>query len=710
MSKFNPSQVSFAGGEISPRLRARVDSDLYRSSLAYCENFIPLAHGPARMRAGTRLVAAWGEATSPRLIPFNVSGDDPYCLALHEKYLKIYDHAGNEIPIYANLVTNGTFDANAAYWTGYGNGSWVVGGFFRLTLTGYQITQTVAWTDGATYTVRYRARSDGGTVRVVAGQIGLSFGLDQTDTLTAKWQTFTHTFVATGTAPTNWDVIALYSAGAGTFWDIDDVFVTMDVGAHPAHPPNPPGDHIDTPWTLAQAAEVQIDQDLTRDRMMLVHGEAAPQLLTLNVHGLFEMRAATFTGAPTNWSGSNYPSVIDWGFQGRLWLGASPDEPNAFWGSKSGYPFDFTLGVDDSDAVAFTASIRGALRWMQGQKSLLMGAERAEQSAKGVGIITPSSINVEDESAFGSAPIQAAHLGDEVVFVARNLRDIRALSFDGQVKNGWVSRTLSFVAEHLVTEASEVHYAATPDPMIVVVLADRTIVACVYNRAEKITAWWRIGIDMAVDSCAVTETADGSELWIAGLRGVTPVIEAVPLHEAGAVYLDAFVSGTVDLYGNLAVSAGLDGVSCSAIVDGAVLSGTFTPTYSEDESHVRTYYVALGVEHAGKSATVGVPYEATLTQLPLEGGLAAGSSQAARRRRMKVRLRLNDSALPKVNGQRPPERLPADPMDTGTDLFTGDVDVQVLGWEENGALTITQDLPFRTEILGVFGDAISNED
>jgi hypothetical protein len=110
-----------------------------------------------------------------------------------------------------------------------------------------------------------------------------------------------------------------------------------------------------------------------------------------------------------------------------------------------------------------------------------------------------------------------------------------------------------------------------------------------------------------------------------------------------------------------------------------------------------------------KTFTVGLPYSARLVQLPLEGGLQTGSSQSAKRRRTKVRLRLNDSALPLVNGKRAAERTPADPMNTGTDLITGDVDFNVLGWDDDGAVTIEQDLPFRTEVVAIFGNAQANE-
>lgn len=47
-------QSNFNGGELSPQAIGRRDLKAYASSLALCQNMIPMAEGPIRRRPGTR--------------------------------------------------------------------------------------------------------------------------------------------------------------------------------------------------------------------------------------------------------------------------------------------------------------------------------------------------------------------------------------------------------------------------------------------------------------------------------------------------------------------------------------------------------------------------------------------------------------------------------------------------------------------------------
>lgn len=46
-------QANFNSGELSPQATARRDLKAYASSLAMCENMVPMAEGPVRRRPGT---------------------------------------------------------------------------------------------------------------------------------------------------------------------------------------------------------------------------------------------------------------------------------------------------------------------------------------------------------------------------------------------------------------------------------------------------------------------------------------------------------------------------------------------------------------------------------------------------------------------------------------------------------------------------------
>lgn len=48
--------VQFNGGEFSPKIEARADTERYRAGCRKLENLIPLVQGPAERRQGTHFI------------------------------------------------------------------------------------------------------------------------------------------------------------------------------------------------------------------------------------------------------------------------------------------------------------------------------------------------------------------------------------------------------------------------------------------------------------------------------------------------------------------------------------------------------------------------------------------------------------------------------------------------------------------------------
>lgn len=88
-------QPSFAGGEISPSLYARVDSAAYGSWLKNARNFYVHPQGGASNRPGTAFMGAAKYAGKAcRIMPFVLGENESYVLELGEKYMRIYTSAG----------------------------------------------------------------------------------------------------------------------------------------------------------------------------------------------------------------------------------------------------------------------------------------------------------------------------------------------------------------------------------------------------------------------------------------------------------------------------------------------------------------------------------------------------------------------------------------------------------------------------------------
>ncbi|GAB4512962.1 MAG: hypothetical protein Tsb0019_10020 [Roseibium sp.] len=88
-------QATFSRGELDPELIYRSDLELFRSSLAECENFITLKRGGLRRRGGTRFVGEVADSTlGGWLIPFEFGNGQSYMLEFGDRYFRIHTSLG----------------------------------------------------------------------------------------------------------------------------------------------------------------------------------------------------------------------------------------------------------------------------------------------------------------------------------------------------------------------------------------------------------------------------------------------------------------------------------------------------------------------------------------------------------------------------------------------------------------------------------------
>lgn len=98
MPKATILQESFSSGEVSPLIYGRVTSDRYKSSMALCENYIPVLQGPLTRRPGTKFCIEVKDKTNPpKLIPFKYSITVDYILEFGDQYIRFYTNNGQVI-------------------------------------------------------------------------------------------------------------------------------------------------------------------------------------------------------------------------------------------------------------------------------------------------------------------------------------------------------------------------------------------------------------------------------------------------------------------------------------------------------------------------------------------------------------------------------------------------------------------------------------
>jgi hypothetical protein len=722
----NAIQAAFTGGEISPKLVGRVDADLYKKALRYCSDFEPLPYGSLKMRGGTRfqVIPGYqpegdqnGDLTPDcRIIEFPVTGMQSKSLVLGNGLVRVYDETGQVVNGSTDLVKNGGFYDGWAHWTT--RAAFIEGPRKYLGTTdvnldgnGPAVWQTIPITPG-TYDLKVRITS--GALMTTRLQLGTADGLvDLLDVAHAGGGALPKDITESFTVPLGCTEVFFklytYSLALDVFLTPGGAWASAELGpiSIPVGSTGPV--EFTSPWGDDQLEAVQFVADASKDRMFFVHPEVEPQELAFAQDtGVWTFSEIVFT-QPTDarWgTGDNgFPAAIEL-YDGRLWVGGIPGKVNSIIASRAGSIFDFTIAdttvpptIVASDPIELALSTKGAILWIQGSRSLLIGTDRGEVSMTG-SPLSALDFQARPESAFGSAPVQGLAVGDQAIYVSRDRRKVRALNFNLQ-ENGFQSRDLTFVAEHLTrNEIRELAWAQDPNDTLVALLRDGTLIACIYNRAEQVVAWYRMNVG-TVYSIMAANGPLGSELRMLVQRGEAICLEVLPMYEDFLPYnfdgsVAANAGGTTSAY----VGQHLAGQTVGVIADG----GTTHPDCLVDASGYITLNVAAEYVHAG------LRFSPRATLLPFEGGGAKGTSQGAKRRRVRLYLKLNDSAIPLVNGERPfPDRSIATPLDSPEARMTGDVMTNMLGFDDGGAITIEQDVAIRTEILAVFGSVEVSE-
>lgn len=122
MSAIHTLKSVFNGGELSPMLDARVDSEKYASGCRELTNFIPSVYGGIKKRPGTELLGFAKNNGPTRLHSFKRSTDTNYVLEFGDKYVRFWK--GGESPV--RVFIDGNNDVPV--WAGSGTKvKWVSG-------------------------------------------------------------------------------------------------------------------------------------------------------------------------------------------------------------------------------------------------------------------------------------------------------------------------------------------------------------------------------------------------------------------------------------------------------------------------------------------------------------------------------------------------------------------------------------------------------
>jgi len=514
-----------------------------------------------------------------------------------------------------------------------------------------------------------------------------------------------------------------------------------------------------SPYSADQLECLQFAMDPGEAVMYFFHPEVETMRLRLaNGEWTFEalstitLPSVYVAPTPNVWVAGNFPScgAIH---EGRLWLGATPNEPATLWASRSGNYQDFNGAAPASkdDPLLFPLSSSGNVQTLTSRKELVVNTDISEVVGNSVqGVIAHDDFAFPKQTDWGSTCVQPVVIGRDMVYTSNSRTRLRTFNDEGGTNYGWDGNELSLLAQELFgSPVRRMVFLDEPAYQACFLLADGTMAMATFFYPENVIGWWKYvtayngnrtyGDDTQpgllnqqdnvnqptnqIMDITKINTSAGAKLWMivnrtgfAGTQKVGHEVLAFDDPMAPPVALDSWSERTpYDVF--------LDGIlrydDVDELTDQSVntivkhvdpLEGTVTYTVHPNTTVIAGFSSPLeNWVESGDTVYVGLFYDNEFELLPYEGSSARGTAQVQKRRWNEVVLRLNNSAIPLVNDEVPQDRTPASPMGTGEPIVTSDVEYTELGSDDQGQLNIKQDRPLQSEVLAIFGKLRGSE-
>ncbi len=714
-----PLQTSFTSGILSPRFWARSDLPQYRSGLKDSDNMIVTRHGPMESRSGTVFLEDLGDNYARpfpfQLIPNNVTGEAFSAVAVADGRLIVNGANGS---LFQDDLVNTSFNIGLTGWS-------------KLFTSG---KSTVLWSSGSVL-LTPEDKFPNGALAGITQEVNLLAGTENEE----RRISFTSNFIGSFIPPTMSIKIGT-SAGAGDifeqeFFAVDNGEVLFNpngattywitfscvnnVGGGPPDPNMPVyGSRALTsvtsaltstgaiefvhPWDENDIRTMQTEMAPNEFSMYFLCQDKAPQKLNYDLAtNTWSFAPVAFVGAPTDWAAGNYPTTLTF-FQGRSWWAGVQSKPQTFWGSKSNDESTIdneletlTTGSEANDGLEFSLSKAGRIRWIEGGNNLVIGTNAGEFIANGSqGIITPDDIFVAQQSAEGGEAVNTILVGSMVMFVSGDGRKLLAIRYQ-EDQNQWRANEISFTAENLTLNKKiiSIAYARNPESIVWCLLDDGTLIGCTYDPYTETMGWHKHSIANVL-GISVSEKSGFSILSMTVQRVING--QAVTyVEELGFDYMDSYTTIETDS----------DNISIPH------LAGQEVIVKINDAQHPNITLDSNGdgvLDYFEDRAVIGLEMPISITTLETDLGSQAGSSMGFKKRYSEITARIYQSAVPLINGNRDKIRFPSTPMGYRQPDLTGDVTVNSLGYDE-GSITVSQSLPYKLTITGLFGKMTQNK-
>ena len=683
MANLRIMQPSFAAGELTPALHARVDLAKYNVGAKQLKNFFVHAHGGASNRQGTDYVATALGVT--RLIPFQYNVEQAYMLEFSNLKMRVLKDGA--------LVESGGVPLE------------VVSPFPTAALAELKFVQSadVMYFTHPDYAPRSLTRSSH-----------------------TVWTFATVSFTPTISAPTG--LVGSYS-GTGSY-NIDYKVSAVSAAGEESLPSSAITVSADTSGDWELGKRVKLDWDVVagadyykvyknpRGYYGYIGTAESNTFRDDNIQPAVDSGPQSaynpFTGT------GNYPGVAGI-FEQRLILGRSDTAPQTIWASQTGIfnNFGTSRPLRDTDSIeaALASTQVNEIRWLVPFDELIVftsGGEWLMANGDNSDALTPTSVQYKVQGYRGCADVKPLVIGDTVIYVQRGGQVVRDLQYKLE-SDKYSGNNLSVLSEHLFRNKQIVAWAyqQTPSSIVWAVLDDGSFCSFTYLPEHEVWAWCPQETDGLVEEVASIPGDEEDEVYFVVKRNINGsdvrFIERLHSRNFTTIENAYFVDcGLTYDGGPTTIILGLDhlvGETVSILADGNVMPRQVV-VMSEPIPDVSMGTGMITLPQAASKVHVGLPYTSTLETLSVDLTAQGDTLQGKRKVINQVTLRLEDTRELWVGPDT--SHLVQVPFRTdegyeeATRLYTGDKRVTIRSsWGTDGRIVIRQSDPLPITVLAI---------
>ena len=640
MPKVSKAFANFTAGEVTPKLYGRTDISKYDNGAETVENFLVQPHGGLLRRPGTRFVAEVKSSDDAvRLVPFEYNVEQAYVLEFGPLYFRIYKDGG-QVTSGGNAVEVTTVypaaDLDGLKFAQAADTMYVVSPNHPI----YKITRTshTAWTITEVVTSRGPMLDENATTTTLTPD-----SRDGTVQLTASASTFVSTDVGRLVKVFEGYVrIATFTSAtvvSGAAQELEDgrseilpSYVADTISFHEGDPDSTALEHNDR---IEDSAAAFIDEGFESGQTIIISGstsnnstagflivDVTDSVLTLapgadlttetadtghTIQGKLEATDKWSLGAFSDTTG--YPRAVAF-YEQRLVFAGTDNQPQTLFFSQGGDFENFEGGTEADDGMVYTIGSNqvNVIRFLASTRNLVCGTSGGEFAVRAGGTdeaITPTNIQIKQQTAHGAADIQPVQAGNAILFVQRAKRKVLELQYNFDA-DGYIAPDVALISEHITANGlDELAFQQEPDSILWSVRGDGQLACMTYKREEKVIGWTRQIVGGSFDGGnAVVENIatipgdlDEDQIWMGVRRTINGATKRY------IEYIRDFDFGT-DVTDARFVDSSLTYTGETSTLNGAITSGATTIALADASAFASSGAIKIGTEvitYTGKS-------------------------------------------------------------------------------------------------------------